>query len=203
MSAGVILAGGRSTRFGDADKAVAELGGVPMIRRVAGRLLTAVDELVVNGRPDQRERIEAALDGLEARYAADPEPDQGPMVGIRTGLAACDADYAAVVACDMPFVEPALLEHLLGRAAGRDAAVPRLGDGWYQTTQAVYRAAAMVAGCDRARARGEGRIVAAFDGLDVVEVPEAEVREHAELSTFENLNTPAEFEAAQARFEAG
>ncbi|NIS29235.1 MAG: NTP transferase domain-containing protein, partial [Actinobacteria bacterium] len=160
----------RSTRFGDADKAVAELGGVPMIRRVADRLLEAVDELVVNGRPDQRAAVEAALEGLDARYAPDPEPDQGPMVGIRTGLAAADAEYAAVVACDMPFVEPALLEHLFERADGRDAAVPRVGDGWYQTTQAVYRADAMVAGCDRAIERGEGRIVAAFDGLDVAAV---------------------------------
>ena len=200
MRAGVILAGGRSTRFGEADKAVAELAGVPMIRRVADRLAGVVDELAVNGRPDQREAIEAALDGLGARYAPDPEPDRGPMVGIRTGLAACEAPYAAVVACDMPFVEPRLLEHLFVRAEGHDAAVPRLGDGWFQTTQAVYRAEAMVAGCDRAIERGEGRIVAAFDGLDVVEVPEDEVREHADLGSFENLNTRAEFDAAQSQF---
>ena len=38
MTTGAIVAGGRSTRFGDRDKAVAELAGVPMIRRVADRL---------------------------------------------------------------------------------------------------------------------------------------------------------------------
>ena len=200
MRAGVILAGGRSTRFGDADKAVAELAGTPMVRRVADRLVNVVDELVVNCREDQVDAIGGALDGLgvDVRFAPDPEPDQGPMVGIRTGLAAARAEYAAVVACDMPFVEPGLVAHLFERAEGHDAAVPRLEDGWYQTTQAVYRAGAMADACDAALARGEGRIVAAFDDLDVVAVGEDEVLDRAPLETFRNLNTREEFEAAAA-----
>ena len=202
MPAGVIIAGGRSTRFGDADKAVAELAGTPMIRRVADRLEPVVDALVVNGRSDQEAAILRALEGYphSVTYAPDPTTDQGPMAGIRTGLAATDADYAAVVACDMPFVEPALVGYLAERAAGHDAAVPRLDDGWYQPTQAVYRARPMVEACDRALARGEGRIIAAFDELDVVEVTQAEVVEHGSLGSFENLNTREAFEAAQSRF---
>jgi molybdopterin-guanine dinucleotide biosynthesis protein A len=201
MRAGVILAGGRSTRFGEADKAVADLAGTPMIRRVADRLVTVIDEVVVNGRSDQREAIKAALEGLAAptTYAADPDPDQGPLFGIRTGLAAADAETAAVVACDMPFVEPELVEFLFDRVADHDAAVPRVGDGWYQTTQAIYRTQPMISACDAARDRGEGRIVAAFDDLDVHEVSEAEVLEHAPLGTFDNINTRAEFRDATDR----
>lgn len=201
MRKGVIVAGGRSTRFGEVDKAVAELAGTPMIRRVADRLAAVVDGLVVNCRPDQVEAIDTALGGLEGdvRFATDPDPDEGPMAGIRTGLDAARGARAAVVACDMPFVAPALLAHLFDRATGHDGAVPRLDDGWFQTTQAVYEADAMVAACDRALARGEGRIVAAFDDLDVAVVDEAEVRRHADLRTFENLNTREEFEAAAAR----
>lgn len=203
MRAGVILAGGRSTRFGDADKAVADLAGTPMVRRVADRLVSAVDELVVNCRTDQVDDIDAALDELatDVTFAVDPEPDQGPLVGIRTGLAAAATNYAAVVACDMPFVEPSLLSYLFERAVGHDAAVPRLSDGWYQTTQAVYRREAMIGACDRAVDRGERRIVAAFDALDVVEVSEAEVREYAPLETFDNVNTKAELAAASERLE--
>ena len=51
MRSGVVVAGGRSTRFGAPDKAVADLGGTPMIRRVADRIAPAVEELVVNCRP--------------------------------------------------------------------------------------------------------------------------------------------------------
>lgn len=203
MRSAVIVAGGRSTRFGDADKVVAELAGVPMIRRVADRLADVSDlaGLVVNCREDQVDAIESALDGypLDVSFALDPEPDQGPMAGIRTGLRAVASEYAVVVACDMPFVEPALVEHLFERAGSHDAAVPRLEDGWYQTTQAVYRAEAMAEACEAALERGDRRIVAPFEEIDVVEVDEEEVGRHADLQTFDNLNTREEFEAARER----
>lgn len=205
MRSGVIVAGGRSTRFGDADKAVAELGGTPMIRRVADRLADVVDALVVNCREDQVEAIEGALAGYphDVRFAPDPDPDEGPMAGIRTGLRAAGGEYAAVVACDMPFVEPSLVDYLGDRVEGHDAAVPRLDDGWFQTTQAVYRADAMADACERALERGDRRIVAPFDDLDVAVVSEGEVRRHAPLETFRNLNTREEFEEAEARFADG
>lgn len=201
MRAGVILAGGRSTRFGADDKAIAELAGIPMIRRVADRLGAVVDDIVVNCRAEQVEDIDAALaDGVDdVTFAPDPHPDQGPMAGIRTGIRATDAPYAAVVACDMPFVDPALLEYLFDRADGHDAAVVRLGDGWYQTTQAVYRADAMAAACEQAIDRGERRILAAFDVLDVVLIDEATVSRRAGLETFDNVNTRSELEAVAAR----
>ncbi|MFB6173580.1 MAG: molybdenum cofactor guanylyltransferase [Halobacteriales archaeon] len=201
MDSGVIVAGGRSTRFGDADKAVADLAGTPMVRRVADRVAPAVDEVVVNCRADQRAAIADALDGLDrpVSFALDPEPDLGPMAGIATGLDAVEGTYAAVVACDMPFVEASLLDYLFERAAGHDAAVPR-PDEWYQTTQAVYHAEAMAEACERALADDERRIVAALSRLDSVTVGRAAVERHASMTTFENLNTREEFAAAQDRF---
>ena len=200
MRAGVIVAGGRSTRFGDRDKAVAALAGTPLVRRVANRLGRVVDELVVNCRPDQRRAIDAALGGLDPAptFAEDTEPDRGPMAGLMTGLRAVETEYAAVVACDMPFVDPDFLGYLFERAAGHDAAVPRPGE-WFQPTQAVYRAEPMAAACAAALQRGEGRIVAPLEDLDYVVVGPGAVEEHATADTFENLNTRAEFEAAAER----
>jgi len=197
---GVIVAGGHSTRFGDADKAVADLCGTPLIRRVADRLVDVVDGLVINCRTDQVAAIADAMDGYDhdVAFAEDPEPDQGPMAGIRTGLDTVEAEYAVVVACDMPFVEPALVEHLFERAAGHDAAVPRVEE-WYQTTQAVYHARSMVDACDRALDAGDRRIVAALDDLDVVVVDRSAVEALTTLDTFDNLNTREEFEAAKER----
>jgi molybdopterin-guanine dinucleotide biosynthesis protein A len=201
MGAGVIVAGGRSTRFGDRDKAVADLAGTPMIRRVADRIGTVVDELVVNCRDDQIEAIEAALSGggLAPTFAPDERPDEGPVAGIATGLAAVEAEYALVVACDMPFVDPDFLESLFERASGHDAAVPQ-PDEWFQTTQAVYRAGPMVAACEDALERGEGRIVEPLFELDYVVVDRDEVEAQTTLETFENINTREEFEAAVERF---
>lgn len=200
MRAGVIVAGGRSTRFGEQDKAVADLAGTPVVCRVADRLGQVVDELVVNCRPDQRGAIEEALRTVDPvpTVAEDPEPDRGPMAGLVTGLRAVDSEYAAAVACDMPFVDPGFLDYLFERAAGRDAAVPK-PDEWVQPMQAVYRVEPTVAACTAALERGESRVVAPLATLEHVVVGPERVTEHATPATFENLNTRAEFEAAAER----
>ena len=217
MTTGAIVAGGRSTRFGDVDKSVAELGGVPMIRRVANRLAgtddpvppgatraaggdPVVDDFVINCRPAQRDAIADALDGFElpVRWALDDEPDQGPVAGIRNVCRAAPDEYVVVVACDMPFVDPAFVETLVDDAAGHEAAVPRLDDRWFQTTQAVYHADAMAAACDRALARGNRKILDPLDELDRVVVGDAAIRERTTERTFTNVNTREELAEAEA-----
>ncbi|TYL38851.1 molybdenum cofactor guanylyltransferase [Natronococcus pandeyae] len=199
---GVVLAGGYSTRFGEADKAVADLAGTPMIRRVVDRLASVTDEIVVNCREDQVDAIRDALAGCEAstRIATDPVPDQGPLAGIRVGLETVDREYAAVVACDMPFVDPALFELLYDRARGRDGAVVQLEDEWYQTTQAVYRADAMADACAEALEDGDGRILAALEKLDYAVVDEDDL-EGISGETFESIDTQEALREAESRLE--
>lgn len=166
-----------------------------MVCRVAERL-AGLDELVVSCRADQTTAIERALSGMKFLCVADPDPDGGPLVGVRTGLRELDTDYAAVVAADMPFVDPELVSFLFARAAGHDAAVPE-HEGWLQPTQAVYRTDAMADACAVALSRGERELRAALDTLDHVIVTESEIREHADPRTFTNLNTRREFAAAE------
>lgn len=201
MYTGVVIAGGRSTRFGDEDKAVADLAGTPMIRRVADRIAPVVDALVVNCRGEQVPPITEALDGYEhdVTFAVDDQPDRGPMAGIMTGLREVPTEYAFVVACDMPYVDPKLVSHLFDRAAGRDAVVPRLDDRWFQTTHAVYRADAMADACEAALARGERKIIEPLFELDYVVVGEDDVVEYGGVEAFENVNTRADLEAAAER----
>jgi molybdopterin-guanine dinucleotide biosynthesis protein A len=200
MRAGVVLAGGRSTRFSGGDKAVADLAGTPMVRRVADRLGGAVDELVVNCREDQREAVAGALDGTRPApaFALDEHPDEGPVAGIATGLAAVDAEYAAVVACDMPLVDPAFLDHLFERAAGHDAAVPH-PDGRRQPTQAVYHAERTAAACRRAVDDGRRRLRGVLSELDRVDVGPAETSARATPGSLANVNTREELAAVADR----
>ncbi|MBV0901957.1 molybdenum cofactor guanylyltransferase [Haloarcula salina] len=195
MRTGVVVAGGRSTRFGGRDKAVADLAGTPMIRRVADRLDSAVDGLVVNCRAEQVTSITAALDGLDGvTFATDERPDEGPVAGVAAGLAAVESEYAAVVACDMPLVDPAFVTYLFERARGRDGAVPR-PDEWLQPAQAVYRTEPMLAACRGALERGERRLRDAVAELDCAVVQREAIRRHGALPSLENVNTPAELDA--------
>lgn len=192
MPSAVVIAGGRSTRFGDADKALADVAGAPMIRRVADRLRGPTDELVVNCRPGQRAALAEALAGYDApvRFAVDDGPDRGPVAGIRNGLAAASEPVAVVVACDMPFVDPAFVATLFDRVEGHDAAVPRLGE-WYEPTQAAYRCEPTVDACEAALAAGDPRVLDPLEALAwtvVEDVPDEE--------TFRDVDTRAELAAA-------
>jgi molybdopterin-guanine dinucleotide biosynthesis protein A len=198
MAAGVVVAGGRSTRFGDRDKALAELAGTPMLRRVADRLAPAVNALVVNCRETQRPGVEAAVEGYPhpVTVAVDHEPDRGPVGGLARGLAAVDSEYAMVAACDVPFLDPDLAVHLLGVARGSDAAVPR-PDEWYEPLHAAYRAEPAAAACEAALSDGDARAIAPLDRLDWVAVGPDELAAFDDRS-FESVDTRAAFAAAEA-----
>ncbi|MFC7230957.1 molybdenum cofactor guanylyltransferase [Saliphagus sp. GCM10025308] len=209
--AGVIIAGGFSTRFQDGDKAVADLDGTPLIGHVADRLEDVTDELVVNCRAEQVDVLRGAVES-ESRtiqVAVDQTPDRGPLAGIATGLEAASAPVAAVVACDMPFVEPALFEALFERLEGGDArdsdertaaVVPKHPDGWFQTTHAVYRAEPMADACRAALEADEGKILAALDRLEWTVFEPADWKRYATLDSFDSIDTRADLEAARARF---
>lgn len=199
---GIILAGGYSTRFGEGDKALAELDGKPMVARVAERLIDGVDQLVVNCRDDQRSALDDALNQYSVDFAVDPVPDQGPLAAIHTALSVAEGECSAVVACDMPFVNPSFLQFLQGQIENADAAIPRMEDGWFQPTQAVYRSQAMFDASGDALDAGEGKILAGVDRLDAVYVEQSAIEDRFSLRTFENVNTLEELEDAEREIRA-
>lgn len=205
VRASVIIAGGRSTRFGDQDKAVASLAGRPMIRRVVDRVAQQVDAIVVNCRRDQDDRIRDALSDppIPISYAYDETPDLGPVGGMAHGLrtvtANLDATYAFVAACDMPFIDPAIVDYLFEQTDRNDAVVPRLDDGWYQPTHAVYHAERMAAACERAIKADRLRVLDPLDELDVRTVSQSDIEAVGDLASFENVNTREELQDAAER----
>lgn len=105
----IVLAGGRSARFGR-DKLDEQLMGETVLER-AVRLAGAIaGEVLVAGR---------ALEPLtpRVRSLADPEPFGGPLVGLAAALDAADGVHAIVVGGDMPAAVPAVLEAMLQRLA--------------------------------------------------------------------------------------
>src|SRR5579884_2875007 len=107
---GVVLAGGQSARMGEA-KAALQIGGEPLLRRVAGRLGLAFAHVLVVGPGELRSLVPLV------RVVTDQHPGLGPLAGLESALAAADTPRVFVVACDMPFVSPALARYMAGRAA--------------------------------------------------------------------------------------
>ena len=179
----VVLAGGRSTRMGRAKSAL-PVEDATLLEWIAARLGPSFAETLVCGATAPR----------GARAVADRHVDAGPVAGIEAGLAAMRSERAFVLACDMPRASERLAMLLLDRCAGHDAAVPRVA-GRAQPTCAVYARSAwpkLVAYLDA----GERRATEALDRLDVVYLDEAALaREGIAANEFEDLDTPADYEA--------
>jgi len=94
--------------------------------------------LVVIGHGEPRAEYQAILPS-HVRVINDELEGKNPLVGIVTGFKAAKSNYAAVLACDIPFVRDAVIEHLFRRASGSDAAIPRWNTGRIEPLQAVYR----------------------------------------------------------------
>jgi molybdopterin-guanine dinucleotide biosynthesis protein A len=101
-----VLAGGLGSRLGGG-KAVAEIAGRPLVSYPIDAARAAGLETVVVAKPD------TALPQLDVEVLLEPEEPRHPLCGVLAALDARDADVLAL-ACDMPFLTPALLEWLAG-----------------------------------------------------------------------------------------
>jgi molybdenum cofactor guanylyltransferase len=178
----IVLAGGQSRRMGR-DKALIDYRGQPIIAHVIDMLRAlANDIVVVSNRSD-------IYGSLGARVVPDYDPPCGPLGGIAAGLQAIKFDLAIVVACDMPFLNVALLRWLIGLAEGYDAVVPQTG-AEFEPLHAIYRRECRgpIVQCLE---RGERRVISFFADVRLRPVPEFEWRAlDPEGRSLLNLNTP-------------
>jgi molybdopterin-guanine dinucleotide biosynthesis protein A len=127
----------------------------------------------------------------------DAFPDGGALGGIYTGLRAAGGDAAFTVACDMPFLHPAIVRMVVERAGEGDVVIPRSG-GQLETMHAVYAKACLSPMEARLRA-GQLKIVGFFPEVRVVELDAAPMARHrAPEVAFMNVNTPEELARAHA-----
>ena len=115
---GVILAGGRSSRFGS-NKALALLHGKPLIQHVADTVTSVFNDcLLVTNTPEH-------YDFLNMPMIRDRYQDMGPLAGIHAALRHTGKTWIFVVGCDMPAVTPDLIGFLCGFVhADYDAVIP-------------------------------------------------------------------------------
>lgn len=131
MIAGLLLAAGRSTRFG-ADKLCAKLNGKAVVRWSAMALVDAVDEVYVIVPPGADATIQA-LSRLDVRFVINLGRDEGMASSIRAGIAALPAVAEAVVIAlaDQPLVSADVIRAVTERWRVGDtaAAAPMYRDG--------------------------------------------------------------------------
>src|SRR5262245_15042285 len=109
-----ILAGGRARRMGGAPKGLALLGGTAILERQIAILAPRSSEiLLVAASPEDRSAPPWPADRLAAlpvRQIHDRFAAAGPMGGLHAALDACRTEWMFAFACDMPFLDPAILD---------------------------------------------------------------------------------------------
>jgi molybdopterin-guanine dinucleotide biosynthesis protein A len=107
----IVLAGGRSSRFG-ADKLAAELAGRPLLHHALGAVAEVAESIILVTAPASDPWLPAEL-AARIRVVHDPEAFGGPLVGLTAALAAVETSTAIVVGGDMPRMVPAVLRRLV------------------------------------------------------------------------------------------
>ena len=136
----VVLAGGRSSRFGR-DKLAEPIDGRPLLHHAIGAVRAIADEVVVVAAPDHEPSAPAGI-----RVVRDVVAFEGPLAGLSTGLEVLDTDIdlVLVVAGDMPTLEPAVLSRLLAAlGASVDLALLEVSGEPTPLPMAIRRPAAM------------------------------------------------------------
>ena len=189
---GVVLAGGKSKRMG-MDKRHLSVHGKPLLDRVTSVLLELFPEvLLVLAEEDiskQDDRI---------RIVTDLVPGCAAVGGLYTGLYHSRHPRVFVVACDMPFINPAVIELFLQKADATDIVLAQLVTG-LQPLHGLYSKHCLPflkAMIDARDLRLQN--IADQQGLAVHRIPETEIKRlDPQLLSFLNVNSPADLELAQ------
>lgn len=116
---GVILAGGRGTRMGGADKGLQNFRGMPMAMFTLMRLMPQVGEVMINAN-----RNLAAYESFGVPVWPDSLSDfAGPLAGMLTALERCESDYLVTVPCDTPLFPLDLVARLAEALEREDAEI--------------------------------------------------------------------------------
>lgn len=105
---GIILAGGYSRRMGS-DKALLELGGQPVIARIATELAEITDNVLISCGEQEREEYSF----LQYPLVLDRYPGCGPLAGLHAAMSCSTTAWSLVVACDLPFASANFMRQLM------------------------------------------------------------------------------------------
>lgn len=185
-----IMAGGQSSRMGR-DKSFVALAGRPLIAHVVERVSgLGAETLLITNKPAEYAHLGLPMFG-------DVWPDCGPLGGIYTAVYHAQNPYILVVACDMPWLNRALLSYLLDLRREADVVVPRW-EQYPEPLHAVYSRACLPAMETNLRA-GRLKITRFFGAVRVRFVEQGEIVAVAgDGRSFANLNTPEELDEAHS-----
>jgi len=192
--AGVILAGGKSSRFGS-NKALALHQGDALIQGITRRLAGLFPEtLIITNTPEDYAFLGWPM-------AADQYQNCGPLAGIHAALRTTSQPRAFVCGCDMPLVNPELIRFLCELPGDHEVALPWLPEG-PEPLYAVYSKKILPLIEENLNA-GQYKLGGLYEKLRIRKVTTEEILQVLpDLTTFQNINHQHDLARLAAMLEA-
>ena len=195
--AAIVLAAGSSTRFGVANKLLAEIDGKPLVVRVIDAIAAGGVDRIVVVTGHEADRVAAAVAECDCRTVFNEQYAQGMGTSVACGVLALDdsIDGALIAQGDMPEVDAALIARLCQRfveVGGNCLVYPVLDDGRQGNPVIWPRRLFTVLG-ELQGDKGAKRLIAA-EGNAAVRVAVAGMAAATDIDTPEELAT---YEAAR------
>lgn len=176
------------------DKALMPFLGKPLIERIVARVAPIANEIIiVTNNPGNYTFLGLPL-------FADIYPERGALGGLHTALASASHPLVAVVACDMPFASPDLIQFQVRimRDENVDVVIPGGPDG-LEPLHGLYRRETCLPACHGAILADKWKLISWFPQVDVRTLQPGEIQPYDQAGlVFWNLNTPEEFARAEA-----
>lgn len=186
---GVVLVGGKSRRYGR-NKALEIFQGERLIDRQVRKVQALFPEvLVITNEPERYLHLEVTI-------LRDVIPGLGPLGGIYTGLLFAQGESVFVTACDMPFLQPAVVKHMVQLSRDYDVVVPEKKEG-LEPLHAIYSARCLPH-IKRMLDLGKFQVISFFPAVKVCRLSQEEiVRLDPQGLSFFNINTPSDMDKAR------
>ena len=186
----IILAGGQNSRMNGTDKAKVIVDTQPLLQHKYLLFQNWFEDVLVVCNRQRRD------DYPHMNVVVDEQEGQGPLMGLYSGLKASSNPICFVTACDMPFVNEALVRLLLQETAGFDMAAPRL-NGYWEPLLAVYRKRLLPA-IEKQLRNGQRKVSSFFPDATIRTITEEELKTaDPDLLSFFNINTPQDLKQAR------
>ncbi|MEO0230231.1 MAG: molybdenum cofactor guanylyltransferase [candidate division WOR-3 bacterium] len=185
----IILAGGRSRRMGQL-KPHLLINNKRLIDIVASRIASLFSRVIVVSKKGM-----PPIENYDVVY--DDYDEYSPLLGILVGLKYSESLVNFIIACDMPFVQPELVQFLLRMAEDRDAdVVVPVNNGFYEPLCAVY-SKRCIPFIEEEISQGNLKVTSFYPKVNTVSVPEYLLRQYdASLWSFFNINTKEDLKKA-------
>ncbi len=197
---GIILAGGKSSRFNGVNKALLKIGNETIIENIIKKFKFIFNEiLIVTNNPSAFNHL---TNHNLTKLVKDIIPDKTSLGGLYSGLVYSSNQHNFVVACDMPFLNLDLIKYMLENVTDQyDIIIPRLNNrslpnNGYETLHAIY-SKNCITPIEKQLKQNNFKIIDFFSEVKVKEISENTIRQFdPELLSFFNINTEDDYQQA-------